>query len=110
MANPKKALSVEYERFVEEMIELDPTITPGSMFGMPCLKHSNKAFAGSFDGGLVVKLGQPEHAQALKLTGAELFDPSGSGRVMKQWVVIPATHRSKWIKFATAAMSYSTTK
>jgi hypothetical protein len=106
--NAKKVSSAAYETFVDEMLDLDPTITPGSMFGMPCLKHSGKAFGGSFDGGMVVKLGPPERAQALKLKGAELFDPSGSGRVMKEWVVIPAAHKRKWLSFAVAGMSYAT--
>jgi hypothetical protein len=108
MANAKKASSPEYETFVEEMLEVDSIVTRGAMFGMPCLKRSGKAFAGSFDGGLVVKLGQPEHAQALKLKGAQLFDPSGSGRVMKEWVVIPSAHKSKWVKFGVASITYAT--
>jgi hypothetical protein len=108
VANAKKALSPEYETFVEDMLEVDSTITPGAMFGMPCLKRSGKAFAGSYDGGLVVKLGQPEHTQALKLKGAELFEPSGGGRVMKEWIVIPVAHKSKWIKFGFAGMTYAT--
>jgi hypothetical protein len=106
--NAKKASSLAYEEFVELMLEIDSTITPGTMFGMPCLKRSGKAFAGSFDGGVVIKLGHLEHEQALQLAGAELFDPSGSGRVMKEWVVIPAAHKTKWIKLGVAGMAYAT--
>jgi hypothetical protein len=106
--NAKKATSAAYEEFVELMLELDSTITPGTMFGMPCLKRSGKAFAGSFDGGVVIKLGQPEHGEAMKLKGAELFDPSGGGRVMKEWVVIPSAHKSGWVRLGVAGMTYST--
>ncbi|WP_405877431.1 hypothetical protein OG747_02785 [Streptomyces sp. NBC_01384] len=51
------------------------------MFGMPCLKDPNgKAFVGLHDGELVVRLHRdsPEHAEALAVTGAHLFDPMGA--------------------------------
>jgi hypothetical protein len=108
VTNVKKVSSPAYEEFVERMLDVDSTITQGSMFGMPCLKRSGKAFGGSFGGGVVLKLGQPEHGQALSLKGAELFDPSGSGRVMKEWVVIPSAHQSEWVRLGIAGMTYST--
>jgi len=41
----------------------------------------------------------------LALEGAELFDPSGKGRV-KEWVQVPAAHSAKWKKPAKAALEY----
>jgi hypothetical protein len=98
-----------YEAVVTEMVATSPT-TSGKMFGMPCLKNSNgKAFAGYADGAMVFKLGGASHAEALALSGARLFDPAG-GRPMKEWVVVPAEHNSRWPEFARDALDYVTGK
>jgi hypothetical protein len=95
-----------YEAVVSEMMATSPT-TSGKMFGMPCLKNSNgKAFAGYFEGTMVFKLGGTSHADALALPGAKLFDPSERGRPMKEWVVVPVEHSSKWLEFAQYAFDY----
>jgi hypothetical protein len=83
--------------------------TAGKMFGMPCLKINGKAFAGFTDGAMVFKLGAPEHASALSLSGAHLFDPMG-GRPMKEWVVAPSAHADRWLDLALAAMRYVESK
>lgn len=77
------------------------------MFGMPCLKNpGGKAFVGLSGDELVVKLGRdtPQHAEALKIEGAHLFDPMG-GRPMKEWICLPVAARSSWAGFAIAARS-----
>lgn len=76
----------------------------GAMFGMPALKHGGKAFAGLFGDAMVFKLAGAPHATALALKGAELFDPSGAGRPMKAWVVLPAPHHKAWPKMAASAL------
>ena len=94
-----------YEAVVSEMVATSPS-TSGKMFGMPCLKNSNgKAFAGYTDGAMVFKLGGASHAEALALSGARLFDPMG-GRPMKEWVVVPVEHNSRWLEFARDAFDY----
>ena len=96
----------EYEAVVSEMMATSPTIS-GKMFGMPCLKNSNgKAFAGFIEGEMVFKLGGASHAEALALAGARLFDPSERGRPMKEWVVVPMEHASRWLEFAREAFDY----
>ncbi len=96
----------EYEAVVSEMMATSPT-SSGKMFGMPCLKNSNgKAFAGFFEGEMVFKLGGANHAEALALSGARLFDPSERGRPMKEWVVVPIEHVSRWLEFARDAFDY----
>jgi hypothetical protein len=96
----------EYEVVVSEMMATSPT-TSGKMFGMPCLKNSNgKAFAGYFEGAMVFKLGGDSHSEALALSGARLFDPSERGRPMKEWVVVPNEHASRWLEFARDAFDY----
>ena len=96
----------EYEDVVSEMMATLPAMSE-KMFGMPCLKNSNgKAFAGYFEGTMVFKLGGSSHAEALALPGARLFDPSERGRPMKEWVVVPTEHVSRWLEFARDAYDY----
>jgi len=76
------------------------------MFGKPCFKINGKAFVCFFQNEMVFKLTGDEHAAAIALKGAQLFDPSGKGRAMKEWVQVPYTHKAKWETFAAAALKY----
>ncbi|MEV5897373.1 hypothetical protein [Nonomuraea fuscirosea] len=79
------------------------------MMGRPALKdQAGKVFASlQRDGAMVFRLVRetPEHAAALRLAGASLFDPSGQGREMKDWVVVPHTSAGQWTDLAEAAHS-----
>src|SRR5947209_15441244 len=98
--------SAEYDAVTSEMTATSPAFT-SKMFGMPCLKNSNgKAFAGYYQGAMTFKLGVPWHGEALALSGARLFDPSGMGRPMKEWVEVPNEHASRWLELAREAMLY----
>lgn len=55
---------------------------------------------------MVFKLNGDIHAQALALDGAQLFDPAGKGRAMKQWVQVPFAHSENWAIFAKQACQY----
>jgi hypothetical protein len=70
---------------------------PGMMFGRPCLKRNGKMAACLWtDGGIAVKLvDETDRTEALGLDGAGLFDP-GMGRVMREWVHVPATSAAGW--------------
>src|SRR5438105_15367998 len=74
------------------------------MFGMPTLKKGGKAFAGYYSGSMTFKLRGPAHTQALELPGARLFDPSGIGRPMKEWVEVPAASADRWEQLAQEAL------
>lgn len=76
------------------------------MFGKPCFKINGKAFVSFFQNEMVFKLTGDVHAAALALKGAQLFDPSGKGRAMKEWVQVPYSHKAKWEAFADAALNY----
>lgn len=102
VSNPKKASTPDYEAFVKRYTARHPNVVCGSLFGMPCLKVGKKAFAGSFDGGLALKLGENVDA-ALAIEGATTFDPSGKGRPMKGWAVVPASAKRRWSKYADQA-------
>lgn len=84
---------------------LEPTgSTAGKMMGMPTLYASGKAFAGLYGDAMTFKLAEPDHAAALALQGAVLFDPSGMGRPMRAWVQVPSEHAAEWRRLAEAAL------
>ncbi|MEU9298836.1 hypothetical protein [Streptomyces sp. NPDC048266] len=81
--------------------------TTGAMFGKRGLKAHGKAFACLKGDYLAFKLGDgtPAHAEALALSGAELFDPSGKHRPFKDWIAVPYTHAAQWPNLAEAALN-----
>ena len=95
------------ERFAALADQLaEQGVVRSAMFGKPTLKASNgKSIACLFRDGVAFPLGvgTPEHAIALALRGAELFDPSAKDRPMKDWVVVPAAHAKHWPAYAAAA-------
>ncbi|MBL4766760.1 MAG: hypothetical protein JKY94_03470 [Rhodobacteraceae bacterium] len=76
------------------------------MFGKPCFKISGKAFVCFFQDCMVFKLTRDAHGTALSLTGALLFDPSGKGRAMKEWVQVPVEHAALWPDLTQSAWNY----
>ncbi len=86
-----------------------PNVARGKMMGMSCVKVNGNMFAGFWEDDMVFKLKGDDHAAALKLKGARLFDPSGMKRPMKEWVQVPAVHATKWKKFTEAALKYVST-
>lgn len=95
-----------FDKIIDEMASESGGVKPGKMFGMPCLKVGSKMFAGLWKEDMVFKLTGDDHRQALALKGAKLFDPSGMGRAMKEWVQVPYVHRNKWRALAQAALDY----
>jgi hypothetical protein len=55
---------------------------------------------------MVFKLKGDDHTQAMSLAEAHLFDPSGKGRAMKEWVQVPYDHGPSWPSLAEAAHRY----
>ena len=95
----------KYDALAEDLAE-QPNVVRAKMFGMPSVRVNGTAFLGYFRGSLVCKLHGDAHAAALKLKGAQLFDPSEMNRPMKEWVQIPEAHGAKWKKFAHEALKY----
>jgi hypothetical protein len=107
-----------WEELVENVTARHP-VQEGKMFGMPCLKRENgKVVAGQRrrldgaaqerrrrlcrrqsghwkDGGLTVKLTDEAQREAALAAGAQPFDP-GMGRVMREWVLVPASQSDDW--------------
>ncbi len=98
-----------HDRYLEVAGELAHLgVTTAKLFGHPALVSGRKSLACLSSTGLACRLGAatPEHARALALPGAELFDPSGAGRAMNDWVVVPFTDEAEWTEFAQAAQRH----
>ena len=88
--------SQRYDGLVADVTARHGDVSPGQMFGMPCLKRGGKVVAGEWkDGGLTVKLtDEATREDALAIDGASLFDP-GMGRPMREWVHVPAAQSGR---------------
>lgn len=76
------------------------------MFGKPCFKTDGKAFICFFQNEMVFKLTGEVREKALGLSGSQLFDPSGKGRPMKEWIQVPYAHLAQWAPLAKEALKY----
>lgn len=96
----------EAEKLYRELAHKMKDAEESQMFGKPCFKINSKAFVCFFKNCMVFKLTDKEHKDALSLDGSELFDPSGKGRAMKEWVQVPFDYSDKWKKYTKAAFDY----
>ena len=96
---------VEFEK-ITDLLALTHDAVAGQMFGKKCVKINNKAGVALFKDFLVFKLPEKEHKDAISLAGSELWDPSGKGRPMKEWVQLTIEHKEKFEKFAKASADY----
>jgi hypothetical protein len=95
----------EYAKLVA-IFEETESIEVGQMFGKACIKINGKAFVSQHMESVVFKLTGPHHQKALALSGAVLWDPSGKGRPMREWVAVPASESKHFPTFAQAAHDY----
>jgi hypothetical protein len=84
-------------------------VKASTMFGMPTLKRNGKAIGGLWGDAMTFKLAPDALAAALRLEGALQFDPSGLGRPMKAWVVVPLSQSAEWERLAQLALAASNT-
>ena len=94
------------EKFYTESGSSIKNAEQSQLFGKPCFKINGKAFVSFFENDMVFKLNGKPHEEALKLKGTKLFDPSGKGRAMKEWVQVSFAHKDKWQKLAKDAAKY----
>jgi hypothetical protein len=97
--------ATEYERLATALTA-NESVTAGQMFGKACLKVGGKAFVSLHKEKVVFKLTGEQHTKALALNEAELWDPSGKGRPMKEWIALPVTESKSFKSFANAALAY----
>lgn len=79
-------------------------VKASTMFGMPTLKLNGKAIGGLWGDAMTFKLAPDALADALRIEGAQPFDPSGMGRAMKAWVVVPLAQSGEWERLAGLAL------
>ncbi len=94
-----------YQKLVAHFSNVEG-VSAGQLFGKACLKVEGKAFVAQHRETLVFKLTSPQHGEALALPGACLWDPSGKGRPMKEWVAVPAAEYKRFKALAAAAHDY----
>lgn len=95
----------EYAKLVDQFSARNG-VEAGQMFGKACIKVKGKAFVSQNKECVVFKLTGECHRNGLALDGAALWDPSGSGRPMKEWVAVPATAHKHFRVLAEAAFDY----
>lgn len=98
-------IETEYNKLINQITSSHAAIA-GQMFGKKCIKISGKAGIALFKDCIVFKLPEPDHKKAISLAGSILWDPSGKGRAMKEWVQITLDHKTKFKKFAQVAADY----
>jgi hypothetical protein len=82
-------------------------VEPGQLFGKPSLKVGKSHFVCGFQQCLVVKVGKEAIEEMLpKFEGSVLFDPSGKGRPMKDWLQIPEDYKDQWPSLALQALDF----
>jgi hypothetical protein len=82
-------------------------ISLSTLFGKPCLKSASRSVAAVHHKVAVFKLSGAARDEALKLKGASLWDPSGAGHPMKQWVQVPTAHRGRYPELLLEALGNS---
>jgi hypothetical protein len=80
--------------------------TQSTTFGRRGIVADGKVIACFLQDSMAFKLGAetPELERALALSGSELWDPTGRGRVFKDWVRIDEQHQDDWGRYAEIAL------
>jgi hypothetical protein len=102
MSKPTEAGMARFTAVLDELSS-ERDVVKASMFGMPGIKRrGGKAFCGLYGDDMIFKLPGEDHARALDLEGAHLFEPM-AGRPMKAWVQVPSAHQAQYPELARAA-------
>jgi hypothetical protein len=102
MSKPTEAGMARFTALLDELTS-ERDVVKVSMFGMPGIKRrGGKAFCGTYGDDMLFKLSGEDHARALSLKGAHLFEPM-AGRPMKAWVQVPPEHVAQYADLARAA-------
>jgi hypothetical protein len=104
MANPADVFNQ-----IADQLASQPNIQRGQMFGKLSVSVNGNAFLAFQNDKMAFKLKDAVHAQALAIPNAQLWDPSGKGRPMKEWVQLPSETSEQWEKWANAALEYVST-
>jgi hypothetical protein len=100
--------AIEFQKLVDSLSTVEG-VSAGQLFGKACLKIRGKAFVAQQGEYVVFKLAGDEHRESMALPDALLWDPSGKGRPMREWVALQIGHKKKFEELARAALSYVST-
>ena len=95
-----------YDALTDDLL-YDPAIGRATMMGYPCVRLAGK-FVASYDdkaGCLVVKLPRDRVAELVENGNGEPFAPAG--KVFREWVSIPALHRTLWLTLLAEAVDFA---
>lgn len=104
MTTPRK-VEMLFGRLASRFLT-DPAVSEGTGFGSnPGLRVKGKIFAMLVNGELVLKLPKERVDQLVASGSGARFDP-GHGRVMKEWVTVPAGKGRLWGRLADEALQF----
>lgn len=83
----------------------DRDVTVLSGRGAKGIKQGKKLIVMFMKGDLIVKLPKERVVEIVASGEGKPFDP-GTGKPMKNWVLIPETRKDLWIKYSEEAKSY----
>jgi hypothetical protein len=102
MSKPTAAGMARFAALLDKLSS-ERDVVKASMFGMPGIKRrGGKAFCGLYGDDMIFKLQGEDHARALSLEGAHLFEPM-AGRAMKAWVQVPPEHQAQYLDLGRTA-------
>jgi hypothetical protein len=96
-------------RFTELLADLKMLgVTQNPFFGRRGLTADGKVIAVFLDDSMAFRLGvtTPEHANALALSGSELWHPGNREVPFKDWVRVYEPHEDEWGRLAEQALHH----
>ena len=83
-------------------------VTQNPFFGRRGLTADGKVIACFLDDSVAFKLGAATtaHAEAMALSGADLWHPGNKAVPFKDWVRVPEAHQDTWGRFAELALAH----
>lgn len=93
-----------YDDLKNHFSSVDDVELPGPK-GAQGLKHKGKMFAMFYKGDLTVKL-SPERVQEVIASGEGKPHDPGTGKPMKDRVLIPSSNKNKWIAFCEESLEH----
>ena len=99
------AALVLYDELTDDLL-YDPAIGRGTIMGHPCVRLAGR-FLATYDdktGSLVVKLPGDRVAELVETGIGEPFAPAG--KVLREWVSIPAVDRELWRGLLAQAVDF----
>ena len=83
-------------------------VTQSTFFGRRGLVADGKVIACYLDDSVAFKLGATTtaHAEAMALSGADLWHPGERPVAFKDWVRVPTAHQDRWGRLAEQALHH----